>query len=104
MTRGEVWWAVLPDPIGARPVVLVMRSAAYAYRSVAIVAPVTSRVRGIRAEVPLGTAEGLARDSVVNCDSLHTVERSALQTRLGRLSGPKLRAVDDALRFALGLD
>ncbi len=61
MRRGEVWWANLPEPHGKRPVVLVTRDGAYAIRDYVTVAPVTSRVRGIRAEVPLGVEEGLPR-------------------------------------------
>lgn len=52
MKRGEVWWADLPPPAGRRPVVLLSRDEAYAIRALVIVAPVTTRVRSIPAEVP----------------------------------------------------
>lgn len=47
--------------------------------------------------------EGLPRDCVVNCDWLVTVPKADLVERAGILSAAKLRQVDDALRFALGL-
>jgi mRNA interferase MazF len=46
----------------------------------------------------------LPRDCVVNCDWLVTVAKADLLERAGALSAAKLRQVDSALRFALGLD
>lgn len=104
MRRGEVWWAELPPPMGRRPVVLVSRDEAYVVRDFVMVAPVTSRVRRIPAEVPLGSEDGLLRPSVTNLDSLATVEKVGLRRRLAMLTPSKLAAVDAALRFALGLE
>jgi mRNA interferase MazF len=102
--RGEIWWADLPPPTGRRFVVLVSRDRAYAVRDFVMVAPVTSRRRGIPGEVPLGPEDGLARPSVANLDSLVTVPRASLRRRLAMLSPAKIAAVDAALRYALGLD
>src|SRR5947199_10761165 len=66
MRRGEVWWADLPPPAGRRPVVLLSRNEAYAVRQLVIVAPITTRVRRIPTEVPLGPEEGLPKASAVN--------------------------------------
>src|SRR5207249_4328563 len=101
--RGEVWWAELAPPIGRRPVLLLSRDEAYAVRAFIIVAPVTTRIRGLPVEVPLGPADGLARDSVINLDLIATVPRRDLRDRIAGLSPEKLRAVDDAIHFALGL-
>jgi mRNA interferase MazF len=101
MKRGEVWWARLDK---RRPVVLVSRDEAYEVRALVIVAPATTTVRGFAVEVKLGRREGLPRACVVNCDWLVTVERDRLDSRIGALSGEKLDQLDDALRFALGLD
>ncbi len=68
------------------------------------VAVVTSRVRGIPTEVPIGKSEGLARDCVVNCDNIYTVPKSSLRRYRGTLGPEAIRALDDALRIALGLD
>src|SRR5437667_5665138 len=72
MRRGEVWWAQLPPPVGRRPVVLVSRDEAYAIRELVTVVPITTQVRGIPVEVPLGRDEGLPRRSVANTDTLTT--------------------------------
>jgi len=104
VNRGDVWWAELPPPMGPRPVVLVSREDAYRVRTLVMVAPVTSRIRGIATEVPLDQGDGLARACVANCDTLQTVPRAQLRRRIARLAPAKLRALDDALRFGLGLD
>ena len=104
MRRGEVWWADLPPPTGHRPVVLISRDEAYSYRELVTVAPVTRRIRGIRAEVPLGPEDGLPRRCAVNLDSMTTVPIDALQRHIASLRIEKLQAVDSAIHFALGLE
>jgi len=101
--RGEVWWAELPEPVGPRPVLLVSRDEAYDVRAFVMVAPVTTRIRRIKAEVTLGEREGLERRSVANLDSIATVPKAALRRRLGALGIEKGRAVEEALHFSLGL-
>jgi len=103
MRRGEVWWAELPAPARRRPVVLLSRDEAYAVRELVTVAPVTTRIRNIPVEVPLDRGDGLPRRCVVNLDTVTTVPRRSLVEPIARLTGRKLRAVDEALMFALGL-
>ncbi|GAC1393755.1 MAG: type II toxin-antitoxin system PemK/MazF family toxin [Polyangiales bacterium] len=101
MTRGEIWWARVDKK---RPVVLLSREEAYAVRAMVIVAPVTITVRGYAVEVKVGRREGLPRDCVINCDWLVTLPKADLLERVGKLTAPKLRHLEDALRFALGLE
>ena len=103
MRRGEVWWASLPGPAGRRPVLLLSRNEAYQLRSLVTVAPLTTRIRKIPVEVPLGPTDGLPRECVVNLDSLVTIRKSSLQGRIAALTSLKLHAVEHALRFALAL-
>jgi mRNA interferase MazF len=103
MQRGDVFWANLPGPEGRRPVVIVSRSEAVRVRTIVTVAPVTKTIRRIASEVPLGREQGLRARSVANCDSLKTVSKRRLMTRIGSLDSHKLVALDDALRFALGI-
>lgn len=103
MRPGEVWWARLDPPMGHRPVVLVSRDDAYTYRELIMVAPVTTRIRGIRGELPLGPEDGLPRRCAANVDSLATIRKSRAYELIGPLSPAKLAALDDALRYALGL-
>ena len=104
MQRGEVWWAHFPKPVGRRPVVLVSRDRAIQVRQSVTVAAITTTVRDIPVEVPLGPEDGLPKPCVANCDVLTTVPKTILAQRLGLLRPAKLHAVNDALRFALGLD
>ena len=103
MRRGEVWWAELPEPVGRRPVVLLTRDGAYSYRTMATVAPLTTTVRGIPAEVELGPADGLPRRCVVNLDNLQTIDQRRLRGRITFLASNRLQDIDDAIQFALGL-
>lgn len=104
MRRGEVWWADLPSPTGHRPVVLITRDEAYSYRGLVTVAPVSRRVRGIRAEVPLGPEDGLPIRCAVNLDNMTTVAKGALERYIVSLRSEKIQAVDAAIHFALGLE
>jgi Growth inhibitor len=103
MKRGEIWWADLEPSGGRRPVLLLSRDEAYAVRALVIVAPVTTRIRHIPSEVPLGLEDGLPRHCVVNLDTITTIAKDSLRERLTDLSSEKLRAVEAAIHFALGL-
>jgi len=102
--RGEIWWADLPLPTGRHPVILLSRDEAYSVRALVTVAPVTTRIRRIPVEVPLGSEDGLPRACVANLDSIVTVARASLRERVASLSPEKLRAIDAAIHFALGLE
>jgi mRNA interferase MazF len=99
-----VWWAELPGPAGRRPVVLLSRNEAYRIRETITVALVTGTIRDIPSEVRLGRSDGLPKPSVVNLDNLQTIRKSTLTKRIGPLSPEKLRAAEEALCFALGLE
>lgn len=102
MRRSEVWWALThPKP---RPVVLLSRDSQIAARAFVITAPVTTRVRNLRSEVPLGPEDGLPKSCVVNASTVEMIPKTTLVRRLTALSPSKREAVDSALRYALGLD
>ncbi len=104
MRRGEIWWANLAAPVGPRSVVLLSRDAAYDVRQFVTISTVSTRIRGIPAEVSLGSYEGLSRQSAVNLDVLYTVPVAALRRRVGAVSSEKMAQIDRAIHFALGLD
>jgi len=104
MKRGEVWWADLPPPTGHRPVVLISRDEAYSHRELITVAPVSRRIRRIPAEVALGPEDGMPLVCAVNLDSMITVPRARLRRQIASLSDDKVRDVDAAIHFALGLE
>jgi mRNA interferase MazF len=64
---------------------------------------VSRTVRGIPSEVPLGARDGLPAKCVANADNLVTIPKTWLSSRLSQLSSAKLAALDEALRFALGM-
>ncbi len=104
MRRGEIWWAELEQPAGRRPVVLLSRNEAYTVRSLVIVAPVTTRIRHIPSEVQLGIDDGMQQECVANLDTITTIPKDCLQTRLAMLSSKKLKEVEAAIHFTMGLE
>ncbi|OGO05007.1 MAG: hypothetical protein A2Y91_07545 [Chloroflexi bacterium RBG_13_54_8] len=104
MKWGEVWWAELGSPAGRRPVVLLSRDEAYAVRSLVIVAPITTRMRHIPSEVVLGPDNGMPRDCVANLDTMTTVPKDCLRSRLTSPSPQKLKEMEAAIHFVLGLE
>ncbi|MBI3665716.1 MAG: type II toxin-antitoxin system PemK/MazF family toxin [Acidobacteria bacterium] len=101
MKQYEIWWARLPKPAGDRPVLLLSRDEAYAYLNKFIVVEITTTIRGIPVEVPLGPKDGLPKRCVANCDNVRTIARSALVKRLGALGRPREAEVKRAVGYAL---
>lgn len=104
MQRGEVWLSDQPPPAGRRPVLLVGRDSSYQQRELVLVAMITTRPRGVRAEVHIGPAEGLSHPSVANLDTISSMPRARLLHRLGSLAPTRIEEVNTALRWALDLD
>jgi mRNA interferase MazF len=100
MRQYEIWWADLPAPVGRRPVLLLTRSPAYGYLNKVIVAEITTTVRGIPQEVPVGEAEGL-EPSVANFDNIHVIAKRLLSSRVGVLAAAREREAKRALGYAL---
>ena len=103
MKRGEIWWAELGPPAGGHPVLLLSRDEAYAVRELIIVSEVTSTIRHIPSEVPLGVEDGLKKECVVNLDVILTLDKKALIKKLTALSRAKMEEVETAICFALGM-
>jgi mRNA-degrading endonuclease toxin of MazEF toxin-antitoxin module len=66
-----------------------------------LVAEVTTRVRGIPQEIPLGKREGLPHACVANLDTLRPIERSLIGDRLGLLASSRHGELKRALGYAL---
>ena len=103
MKRCEIWWSEQPTPIGKRPVVLLSRDEAYTVRNAVTVAQVTTTIRNIPVEVPLGKADGLAHSCVVNLDTITTIPKAYLSERVSTLSVEKTNQINRAIKFALAL-
>ena len=104
MKQYEVWWASLPQPAGRRPVLLLSRDSAYSYLNKVLVVEITTTVRNLPVEVPLGRREGLRRTCVANCDNIHTIVKSAIVKRIGTLAPARHSEVKQAVGYALAWD
>ncbi len=99
--RGEVWFADVPGD-KRRPVLVLTRDPMGRVLRSVICAPITSTIRGLATEVPLGTEAGLARDSVANFDNTFLLARERLVRRLGRARPATMDAACRALATAAG--
>ncbi len=110
--RGEIWWALLPAPVGSgpgytRPVVIVQSDSFNASRLSTVVAVViTSNVR--RAAAPGNVllsrkSSGLPKPSVANVSQIVTFDRSLLQTRVRMLASREFARVEEGVKLVLGL-
>jgi mRNA interferase MazF len=111
--RGEVWWADLGLPKGSAPAlrrpVLVVSADQYnrsKLRTVTVVI-VTTNVQLAalpgNVAVPVDVVVGLDGDSVVNVTQVATIDRGALEERIGVLPDWLMAQVDAGLGRALAL-
>jgi mRNA interferase MazF len=103
MNRGDVVDVDLPD-IGRRPAVIVTRQVAIPFLANLTVASITTRIRDLPTEVWLDQVQGLDDDSVVNCDNLFTVPKTAIGRVRGELGPAETHRLRAALAVALELD
>lgn len=99
--RGDVWWASVPGD-KRRPVLVLTRERFVPRLASLLVAPVTTTVRGIPTEVPLGPSDGLPRTCAANFDNVFTLRVADFEERITRLSDSALTEVCAAYRFAAG--
>ena len=82
--HGQVWWADLDDDDDKiRPVVVLTRAVIAPRLRRVVVAPVTSTVRNIATEVPLGAGEGVRTGSVANLDNVQLLDVERLLGQAG---------------------
>ena len=101
MKQYDIVWANLPEPIGRRPVLLLTRTKAFEYLNKVLVAEITSTVRDIPQEVPIGTGEGLSKASVVNMDNIHVIPKALVGRRIGGIGASRQREIKRALGYTL---
>lgn len=101
VARGEVRWIDLDK---SRPVVLLNRAAVIGRLSSLIVAPCTTRVRGLPTEVALGPKDGMPQDCVISLDNVTLVQRDALGDLITTLSDDKLDEACACLAIAVGCE
>ena len=102
LRRGEIWQYRFKAPDKRRPVLVLSRQEVLPLLRTAMVAPITSTIRGLPSEVPVGVEEGLKHPSAINLDHVQTVEQRALHRYVGSLNEAKMRAVCRALALSTG--
>lgn len=100
---GEVWFADLGIAAKNRPVLVLYVPEDEDARSLVIVAPLTSQIRGRRGEVDLGKPRWLPKPSAVNVQGLASFDPGCLARRLGVLGASDISHVKNALRDLLSL-
>jgi mRNA interferase MazF len=88
----------------ARPVVILTRDLVRPHLERVTVAPITTTIRGLSTEVPLGQANGLDHDCVISCDNIVTVPKSVVGRVIGYLLPAQEAALSAAIRAAFDLD
>jgi mRNA interferase MazF len=88
----------------ARPVLILTRELVRPHLATVTVATITTTIRGLSTEVPVGVANGLLEPSVVSCDNITTIPTDALGERIGLLLDRQEPALGEAIRAAFDLD
>jgi mRNA interferase MazF len=102
VNRGEIWLVQFGRK--RRLALVLTRPQVIDVRALVTVAEVTTSIRRLAAEVSILEHDhaGLDRQSVINCDGIHTVARTSLITRVGSVSDATMEKVCSAIGYALG--
>jgi mRNA interferase MazF len=87
-----------------RPVLVLTRELVRPHMNTVTVAPITTTIRGLSTEVPLGTANGLEERCVVACDHVTTIPVAALGEQIGRLLDEQEADLTTAIDAAFDLE
>jgi len=87
-----------------RPVLVLTRDTVRPHLTNVTVAPITSTIRGLSTEVPVGTANGLDHDSVVSLDNVQTIPARHLGRQVGLLLIAQEQALARAIHAAFDLE
>jgi mRNA interferase MazF len=93
-----VWLAEVDK---TRPVIVLTRNPMGRYLNAVLVAPVTSTVRGVSTEVPVGPADGIRVESVANLDNTQLLARTRLVRRVGHATPDTMFRLCSALAIAV---
>lgn len=88
----------------SRPVLILTRELVRPHMNTVTVAPITTTIRGLSTEVPLGTANGLEERCAAACDHVTTIPVAALGGQIGRLLDEQEAKLTAAIHAAFDLD
>lgn len=112
ISRGEIWWADLPEPTGSSPgyrrPVIIIQSDGFNKTNLntSIVALITTNLElaEMHGNVMLKKNQsGLPKDSVVNITQIFTLDKRLLLEYVETLSERKMEQIDKGLRLVLSL-
>jgi mRNA interferase MazF len=86
-----------------RPVLVLTRELVRPHLIRVTIAPITSRIRGLTTEVPVGSANGLDHECVVSLDNIATITVADLGRQIGRLMPHQELALTEAIHAAFDL-
>lgn len=107
--RGDIFWTKIIYSDGSgnkiRPAIVVSNDYMNVSNSDVMVVPITKMTRkpGLRTNVPLLGACGLALSSYAKCSDLIVVPKDFLHAQIGHLDAVEMAYIDQALALALGL-
>ncbi|MDN5793987.1 MAG: type II toxin-antitoxin system PemK/MazF family toxin [Brevibacterium aurantiacum] len=87
-----------------RPVVVLTREAARAAMTKVTVAPITSTIKGLTSEVPVGPDNGLQQPSVIALDNVLTISANLLGPTVGFLNSEQETLLAKGVTLAYDLD
>jgi mRNA interferase MazF len=87
----------------ARPVVILTRDPVREVMTRVTVAPITSTVKGLSSEVPVGRRNGLDHEGAISCDNILTVDKSLIGRHIGVLFDDQEAALANAIARAFAL-
>ena len=112
VTRGEIWWADLPEPTGSSPgyrrPVIIIQSEGFNRTNLntSIVATISTNLElaEMRGNVLLKKHQSeLPKDSVVNVTQIFTLDKTLLFEYFSTISERKMEQIDNGLRLVLAL-
>ena len=87
-----------------RPAVVLTRDAARAAMTKVTIAPITSTIKGLSSEVPVGPENGLDQDCVISLDNVLTVPVNSLGRTIGYLRAEQEAQLARAVVLAYDLE
>lgn len=117
LRRGDVVLAELPFPSAPgeqklRPSVIIQNDVGNRFSPNVIVAAISSHLPArfyptnliVRRGTDLHAGTGLDHDSVVQAETIATLDKGSVKQRIGRFEPDAMRLIDDCVRVSLGLD
>lgn len=87
-----------------RPVVVLTRELIRPRLTNVTVAPITSTIRGLSTEVPVGPENGLQHASAISCDNVQTIPKLQLGRLIGYLLPDQEAQLAEAITLAFDLE